>query len=98
MPREAAGPTRPLIPSVPDARPPEGAGPGQWNAYVAGGETREIRRERLDECPADYRAGVEAHVKTVFALRRKQAERIRKAKEAEAARKRPKLQWEPGDG
>lgn len=97
MPRDVAGPTRPLLPPVPAALPPDGAGPGQWNAYVADGETREIRRERLAQCPPEYRERVESHVKTVFALRRQQAERIRQAKEAERL-KRPHLQWEPDNG
>ena len=53
-------PARPSPPPVPC--------PGRWNAYVLQGETREERRRRLAECPADLRAGVEAHVRTYFAI------------------------------
>lgn len=49
-------------------------GPGVWNAYVAAGETRAERRERLDRAPEALRAGIEAHVRTVFALRAKALE------------------------
>lgn len=42
---------------------------GQWNAYVAAGQTREARAARLAEVPEALRPGVESHVRTVFALR-----------------------------
>ena len=44
--------------------------PGCWNAYVAAGRTREDRARRLAEAPEAMRRGIEAHVRTVFAIRR----------------------------
>ena len=44
---------------------------GQWNAYVVMGETKEVRKARLAECPEEYRAGVENHVRTNFAIAHK---------------------------
>lgn len=76
-------------------RPRTGASAGQWNAYVSAGASTEERRSRLDECPPEFRAGVESHVRTMFAIRRKHAERIRKAREARQLQTRPKMQWEP---
>jgi hypothetical protein len=77
-------------------RPRAGASAGQWNAYVAAGKTRDVRRDRLAECPPEFRASVESHVRTVFLVRqRKQAAAAAKAREAEAMRRRPRLYWEP---
>jgi hypothetical protein len=42
---------------------------GQFNAWVVLGETREIRKERLDQVPDEYRAGVENHVITYFKIK-----------------------------
>ena len=42
---------------------------GEWNAHVLTGETKEIRKARLEECPDEYRARVEGHVRSVFRLR-----------------------------
>lgn len=56
------------------APPPSGAGGGQWNAYVEGGSSKAERRVRLALCPAALRAEVEAHVRTVFALRERQTD------------------------
>lgn len=44
--------------------------PGWWNAYVAAGGSRDERAARLAECPEEWRAGVESHVRTVFEIRR----------------------------
>lgn len=44
--------------------------PGVWNAYVEAGKTPEQRRARLDEVPESMRASVEAHVRTVFGIRK----------------------------
>lgn len=77
-------------------RPRTGASAGQWNAYVSAGASTEERRSRLDECPQEFRAGVESHVRTMFAIRHfGLAERIRKAREARQLQTRPKMQWEP---
>jgi len=57
--------------------------PGWWNARVAAGATVEERRALLEECPEEFRAGVESHVRTEFALRR-QAPR-RKSQPTETA-------------
>lgn len=46
---------------------------GCWNAYVAAGATKEERAVRLAECPEEFRAGVESHVRTVFAIRSRRA-------------------------
>ena len=48
------------------------AGSGEWNGYVLTGDTREERRRRLEQCPVHLRIDVEAHVRDVFLLRRKQ--------------------------
>lgn len=42
---------------------------GVWNAWVAAGGSREERRERLEQCPAEYRETVERHVRGVFELK-----------------------------
>jgi hypothetical protein len=42
---------------------------GQWNAHVLMGETKEIRKARLEEVPKEYRASVEDHVRGVFKMR-----------------------------
>lgn len=42
----------------------------QWNAYCEAGKGLAGRRKRLAEVPANLRAGVESHLRTVFALRR----------------------------
>jgi len=55
----------PNPPPCPDPRAPAGC----WNAYVAAGASREERAARLAECPEGLRAGVESHVRTVFAVR-----------------------------
>ena len=47
--------------------------PGCWNAHVAAGATREDRLARLEKCPAAFRAGVDAHVRTVFAIKARAA-------------------------
>ena len=53
--------------TVPTAREPQGV----WNAYVAAGDTREERHARLAQAPEQMRAGIESHVRTVFALHRR---------------------------
>jgi len=57
---------------------------GQWNAYVESGSTKDVRKARLAEVPADMRKDVELHVKTVFSLRawhaRQAAEKAKKGK------------------
>ena len=58
----------PTLPSVSDP-------PGCWNAYVAAGRTREDRARRLAEAPEAMRRGIEAHVRTVFAIRTYHARR-----------------------
>jgi hypothetical protein len=50
---------------------------GQWNAHVLMGETTEIRKARLEECPEEYRVGVEAHVRSVFKLRASVTKKVR---------------------
>jgi hypothetical protein len=73
-------------------RPRPGASQGQWNAYVSAGTTRDIRRERLEECPAEFRAAVESHVRTVWQIRaRKQAMKGK----AQEQRARYRGFWEP---
>ncbi len=42
---------------------------GEWNAYVAAGETREIRQHRLSETPENIRSDVKRHVITVFRMK-----------------------------
>lgn len=42
---------------------------GEWNSYVESGETREIRRARLEEAPEEWRESISDHVKTVFFLK-----------------------------
>lgn len=42
----------------------------QWNAYCEAGEGLAGRRDRLAEVPESLRAGVESHLRTVFAVRR----------------------------
>ena len=49
--------------------------PGYWNAYVLQGKTRDERRERLERVPERFCAGVESHVRTVFAIRQRAAQR-----------------------
>lgn len=53
----------------PTFTPGHGSPLGVWNAWVAGGPTRDERRARLDRVPAPMRADVESHLRTVFALR-----------------------------
>jgi len=44
--------------------------PMAWQAYVASLSTREERKEALDnEVPAEWRARVENHVRTVYSIR-----------------------------
>jgi hypothetical protein len=43
--------------------------PSCWCAYVESGASVEERRARLADCPEQFRAEVEAHVRTVFAIR-----------------------------
>lgn len=43
--------------------------PGQWNAYVESGASREERAARLASVPRKWRKGVESHVSTAFAVR-----------------------------
>ena len=43
-------------------------GLGQWNAYVLAGRDRQARRDRLAEVPERYRAQVESHVRTYYAI------------------------------
>jgi hypothetical protein len=45
--------------------------PGNWNAFVEAGTTKEERARRLAECPEHLRASVEDHVRTVFLIRGK---------------------------
>ena len=59
--------------------------PGWWNARVAAGATVEERRALLEECPEEFRAGVESHVRTVYALRRIAPRRKVRAMETTAA-------------
>lgn len=44
---------------------------GQWNAFVVMGRSKEERRTRLNMVPDKYRAGVENHVRTNFAIAHK---------------------------
>lgn len=55
--------------------PPQNACGGQWCAFVEAGAHVAARRARLAICPPHLRAEVEAHVRTVFALKRRAAER-----------------------
>ena len=48
---------------------------GEWNGYVETGGSREERLRRLQEVPEHFREQVKGHVKTVFALRRRQQEK-----------------------
>ena len=41
----------------------------QWNAYVEAGESKDERRSRLAEVPAEHKDAVKRHVQTVFAIR-----------------------------
>ncbi len=43
---------------------------GEWNSFVAKGETREIRQARLFQCPEWFREDVKRHVETVFLLKK----------------------------
>ena len=51
--------------------------PEYWNAYVISGATRDERRERLERVPERFRAGVESHVRTAFAIRQRAAQKPR---------------------
>ena len=62
-------PARPRV-QFPDTQPGPDAGVGEWNAYVAAGDSLEERRARLDQCPDEYRDRVRSHVQTVFAIRK----------------------------
>jgi len=42
---------------------------GEWNSFVAKGETRDIRRARLFQCPERFRDDVRIHTETVFRLK-----------------------------
>lgn len=66
--------------------PGDGACGGQWNAYVAAGPSKAERRARLALCPAALRAEVESHVRTVFAIRARQADPAFRAWAAEVRR------------
>lgn len=57
---------------------------GNFNAWVEAGTTKDERRERLASVPEEYRADVERHVKTVFAINSFHA---RKAKEKKKPRR-----------
>lgn len=57
--------------SCPDPR----ATAPQWQPYVADGATRTERARRLAQAPETMRSRIEAHVRTVFALRAKAARR-----------------------
>ncbi len=46
---------------------------GEWNSFVAKGETREIRQARLFQCPEQFREGVRKHVITVFLLKKQKS-------------------------
>ena len=52
---------------------------GYWNAWVMQGATKNERRERLERVPEPLRAGVESHVRTVFAIRQRAAQKARDA-------------------
>jgi hypothetical protein len=80
----ARGPLK-TVPAPPD---PRASGP-QWNSYVAEGDTKAERKARLEACPEALRAGVESHVRTVFALRAKANAKA----EAEAANPTPVPAW-----
>lgn len=67
--------------TTPAKQPGPKAGPGQWNAYVADGDTRDVRRERLAECPLEFREGVESHVRTVWKIRARKLAMKAKAQE-----------------
>lgn len=43
---------------------------GCWNYFVESGETKDERAKRLALCPDSLRKAVEAHVVTVFGIRR----------------------------
>lgn len=45
--------------------------PGQWQAYVEAGATREERMERLAEAPPDLRDKIVDHVETVWKLKKR---------------------------
>lgn len=38
---------------------------GQWNAYVAAGKTKAIRKNRFDEVPQELKPQVRSHLKTI---------------------------------
>ena len=46
---------------------------GCWNAYVASGKTKDARRARLAEVPAEFRDGVISHLRTIAAIRERAA-------------------------
>jgi len=50
---------------------PENESMGEWNAYVAAGETSEIRKERLADTPRHIRGAVKNHAVTVFRMRKR---------------------------
>jgi len=50
-------------------------GLGQWNAYVLAGRDRQARRDRLAQVPERFRAQVESHVRTYFAIQAAQKPR-----------------------
>lgn len=45
---------------------------GRWNGYVACGATKDERRARLAEVPAEYRDGVISHLRTIAAIRERE--------------------------
>jgi hypothetical protein len=53
---------------------------GLWSAYVAAGATREERAARLAAAPERLRSGVEAHVRTVYAIKNYHQRRAHEAK------------------
>ena len=42
---------------------------GQWQAYVAAGQSKEEQLRRLDEVPDDMRKSVILHMRTVIAIK-----------------------------
>ena len=42
---------------------------GEWNSFVAAGETKEIRRARLFQAPQHLQNQIRIHCETVFRLR-----------------------------
>lgn len=44
--------------------------PSEWQGYIVSLPTKEERKAALAEVPVEYRKRVEAHVQTVFSIRK----------------------------